>query len=64
MPLGFTIWNSQTACVTFVVGQPLKVKAMALGEVGADTDRILTHDVVDVLDRFDVIVNGVNERFS
>ena len=33
---------------------------MALSEVGADADRILTDDVVDVLDRFDVIVKWLS----
>ena len=31
---------------------------MALSEVSTDADRILTDDVVDVLDRFDIVING------
>lgn len=56
----------QMAGVTFVMGKPLeKGLILALGEVGADTDLILSHQVEDVFDGLDIVVDGgVNAVFQ
>ena len=49
----------QTPRIAFVVGQHFEeILAVALGEVGADTDGVFAHDVHGVFDGFGVIVDG------
>ena len=46
--------------VTLVVGQPLKeIKTVALSKVRADADGVLADQVVDVLNRLDVVLDGL-----